>query len=81
MKNFLYRLKWWLFQKDKNCKSCCIFCNNYETCVIDITAEEIEIVLSEFDKAYKEFYLTVKERKKALARAIARGIAKALERR
>lgn len=79
MKDFLDRLKWWLFQKNKSCNKCCLRCKYYKTCFIDVTAEEVEIVLSEFDKAYKEFYLTVKERKKALARAIARGIAKALE--
>ena len=79
MKDFLDRLKWWLFQKNKDCKKCCLRCKYYKTCFIDVTAEEVEIEGPVHSHAYKEFYLTVKERKKALARAIARGIAKALE--
>ena len=81
MKNFIYRLKWWLFQKNKSCKSCCLFCKNYKTCFIDITAEELAIVFDEFDKEYNKFHLTAEERKKCLSNAVATGLAKATERR
>ena len=79
MKNFLYRLKWWLFQNNKGCKSCCLFCKHYRTCFIDVTAEQIAIVLDEFDKEYNKLHLTAKEKKACLSNAVATGIAKALE--
>lgn len=41
MKRFFRRLRFWLFQRGKQCKSCCVFCRFYDTCKLDFVTGDV----------------------------------------
>ena len=40
MKRFMKRLRFWLFQRGKQCKSCCLFCGYYDICKLDFMDDD-----------------------------------------
>lgn len=34
------RLKYWIFQRGKNCKHCCLWCEYYDLCRADVLAQD-----------------------------------------
>ncbi len=35
----MQRLKYWLFQRGKHCRSCCLWCEYYDLCKNEVTHE------------------------------------------
>lgn len=55
------RLKYWLFQKGKDCKSCCLRCRFYDICRWDVmgnaglsSEKTIELLAVENSKPHKD---------------------------
>lgn len=51
MKRVLKRLRFWLFQRGKQCKSCCVFCRFYDICKLDFTGGNVEKAFAELGEA------------------------------
>lgn len=48
MKRFFRRLRFWLFQRGKGCKHCCLICGYYDLCSYDFRTR-IEDAAAAFD--------------------------------
>lgn len=49
MKKFFRRLRFWLFQRGKQCKSCCLFCGYYDLCSYDFRRVDVEDASAAFN--------------------------------
>ena len=47
----IQRLKYWIFQRGKHCRCCCLFCEYYDLCRNEVAHEKTE------KKKYREFAL------------------------
>lgn len=48
------RLKYWLFQRDKDCKHCCLWCEYYSICCWDIADRKGKKKMQPFYSEYME---------------------------
>lgn len=51
MKRFLKQLRFWLFQRGKQCKSCCVICRFYDTCKLDFVTGDVGTSFKELGAA------------------------------
>ena len=68
MKRFFRRLRFWLFQRGKHCKHCCLFCGFYDICSMDFV-NDLAKAFNRFDTAAANAGASIKRLSEAAAAA------------
>lgn len=55
MKNIIKRLRYWLFQRGKHCRSCCLWCQYYSNCRWEVLGKAKRRA-RKYEIASKEYY-------------------------
>lgn len=73
MKRFFRRLRFWLFQRGKQCKYCCLFCGYYDLCSYDFrrvdALEEAAATFNDLGSAAAKAGASMQELSEALKKA------------